>query len=307
MANAFGIVAVAAMRPVSSAMEGVAAMRVNRLGRTFVAEIEGVDLSRPMTAAAFKPIRAAFLDHSVLVFRGQDLTRAALVAFSRHFGELLIHVLNQYLAGDVPEVMRLSNTDESGKRVVFRNGAEAWHTDLSFTDRPSLATLLYGEAIPPEGGDTLFCDGYAAFEALDARMNRRIDGMKAVHSFSRYQRNRFPERPLTDAQRAKTPDVAHPVVRVHPETGRKALFIGDDVISHVEGMDRMEGKALMDELLRHATEDRFVYRHRWRCGDLVVYDNRCTLHRATEYDQEKHVRTLLRTSIKGTPTSLAVA
>jgi taurine dioxygenase len=210
--------------------------------------------------------------------------------------------------------MRLSNTDESGKRIVFRNGAEAWHTDLSFTDRPSLATLLYGEAIPPEGGDTLFCDTTAAFEALDAAVKRRISNLKAVHSFSRYQARRFAERPLTDAQRAKTPDVAHPVVRVHPETGRKALFLGDDVISHVEGMishvegmDRTEGKALMDELLRHATEDRFCYRHRWRRGDLVVYDNRCTLHRATDYDENIYERTLLRTSIEGTSTSVTIA
>ena len=282
-------------------------MRVNRLGRTFVAEIEGGDLSRLPSDAAFQPIREAFHDHAVLVFRDQRLDKKALAEFSRHFGPLLVHVLNQYLAGDAPEVMRLSNTDESGKRVVFRNGAEAWHTDLSFTDRPSLATLLYGEVIPPEGGDTLFCDATSAFEALDAAMKCRIVNLKAVHSFSRYQAHRFAERPLTDEQRAKTPDVAHPVVRVHPETSRKALFIGDDVISHVEGMDRTEGKALMDELLRHATEDRFCYRHRWRRGDLVVYDNRCTLHRATGYDENAYERTLLRTSIEGTSTSIAVA
>ena len=277
-------------------------MRVNRLGRTFVAEVEGVDLSRLLSDAAFRPIREAFHDHAVLVFHDQRLDKKALIEFSRHFGPLLVHVLNQYLAGDVPEVMRLSNIDESGQRVVFRNGAEAWHTDLSFTDRPSLATLLYGEAIPPEGGDTLFCDAAAAFEALDAATKRRIVNLKAVHSFSRYQAHRFAERPLTDTQRAKTPDVAHPVVRIHPETGRRSLFIGDDVISHVEGMGQTKGKALVDELLRHATEDRFCYRHRWRRGDLLVYDNRCTLHRATGYDEKAHERTLLRTSIEGTPT-----
>lgn len=278
-------------------------MRVSRLGRTFVAEIVGVDLSRPISDVAFQPIREVFHDHAVLVFRDQRLDKKTLAEFSRHFGPLLVHVLNQYLAADVPEVMRLSNTDESGNRIVFRNGAEAWHTDLSFTARPSLATLLYGEAIPPEGGDTLFCDTAAAFEALDAAMRCRIADLKAVHSFSRYQARRFAERPLTDEQRAKTPDVAHPVVRIHPDTGRKALFLGDDVISHVEGMDRAEGKALMDELLRHATSDRFCYRHRWRRGDLVIYDNRCTLHRATGYDENAHERTLLRTSIEGTPTS----
>lgn len=282
-------------------------MRITRLGRTFVAEINGLDLARPLTEASFQPIRDAFHAHAVLVFRDQALNKAALVSFSRHFGPLLVHVLNQYLASDFPEVMRLSNTDDNGRKVIFRNGAEAWHTDLSFTDRPSLATLLYGQAIPAVGGDTLFCDAATACDGLDDETKKRIEGLKAVHSFSRYQARRFPERPLTDEQRARTPDVLHPVVRVHPETGRKALFIGDDVISHVDGMDRAAGKALIDELLRHATKDRFVYRHRWRQGDLVVYDNRCTLHRATGYDENAYERTLLRTSIEGTPTEIAQA
>lgn len=277
-------------------------MRIAPLSRGFAAEIDGIDLSRPLSDAEFGPIGRAFLDHAVLVVRGQHLAKATLAAFSRHFGELLVHVLNQYLASDFPEVMRLSNTDETGKRVVFRNGAEAWHTDLSFTDRPSLATLLYGQAIPPVGGDTEFCDARAAYEALDEATKARIADIKAVHSFFRYQTRRFPERPLTAEQRAKTPDVAHPIVRIHPETGRKALFIGDDVISHVAGMEPAEGKALVDALLRHATSEQFVYRHRWRPGDLVIYDNRCTLHRATGYDENAYERTLLRTSIKGTPT-----
>lgn len=279
-------------------------MRVAPLGRTFAAEIEGIDLSHPLSDAEFRPIGRALLDYGVIVIRDQHLNKATLAAFSRHFGELLVHVLTQYLASDFPEVMRLSNMDESGKRVVFRNGAEAWHTDLSFTDRPSLATLLYGQAIPPVGGDTEFCDARAAYDALDEATKSRIADLKAVHSFFRYQTRRFPERPLTDEQRAKTPDVAHPIVRAHPETGRKALFIGDDVISHVVGMDPAEGKALVDTLLRHATGERFVYRHRWRRGDLVIYDNRCTLHRATGYDENAYERTLLRTSIKGTPTEL---
>lgn len=277
-------------------------MRVKPLGRGFAAEIEGIDLADPLPDAEFDSIHRAFLDHAVIVVRDQRLAKATLAGFSRHFGELLVHVLNQYLASDFPEVMRLSNMDESGKRVVFRNGAEAWHTDLSFTDRPSMATLLYGQAIPPVGGDTEFCDARAAYDALDETTKNRVATLKAVHSFSRYQMRRFPERPLTDDQRAKTPDVAHPIVRIHPETGRKALFIGDDVISHVVGMDPAEGKALVDALLRHATDERFVYRHRWRPGDMVIYDNRCTLHRATGYDENTHERTLLRTSIKGTPT-----
>lgn len=282
-------------------------MRIRRLGETFAAEIEGLDLTQPLTAEEFRPIHAAFLEHAVLVIRDQRLTKAPLVAFSRHFGNLLVHVLSQYLASDFPEVMRLSNTDEKGNRVVFRNGAEAWHTDLSFTDRPSLATLLYGEAVPPAGGDTEFCDTRAAYAALDAETRARIENLKAVHSFYRYQTRRFPERPLTPEQRAKTPDVPHPIVRVHPETGRKALFIGDDVISHVVGMDKEEGKALADRLLAHATRTPFVYRHHWRRGDLVIYDNRCTLHRATGYDENTHERTLLRTSIEGTPTATASA
>ena len=274
-------------------------MEIRRLTDTFVGEVTGVDLTRPMSAADLAPILDAFHDNSILLFRGQSPGKAPLVDFSRHFGELLIHVLAQYLASDQPEVMRLSNTDEAGNRVVLRNGAEAWHSDLSFTGEPSAATILYGETIPETGGDTLFCDCYAAYDALDGAMKARLDGMRAVHDFFRYQQRRFPERPLTAEQRRQTPPVAHPVVRTHPVTGKKALYLGDDVISHVEGREAREGKALMDALLAHATAKRFLYRHRWRRGDVVIYDNRCTLHRLTDYDGDKYERTLLRTSIKG--------
>ncbi|MDA1024055.1 MAG: TauD/TfdA family dioxygenase [Proteobacteria bacterium] len=282
-------------------------MHTAQLGKTFVTEIGEVDASEPISEDAFLPVREAFHAGSILVLRNQKLAHEALIAFSRHFGDLLTHVLKQYLVPEYPEIMRLSNRDEHGRKVVFRNGAEAWHSDLSFTATPSLATILYGEAIPDEGGDTLFCDCYAAYDALDKDVRNRVDGLRAVHSFTRYQQSRFPSRPLTEEQQRQTLDVAHPVVRTHPETGRKSLFLGDDVISHVEGMERTQGKALMDDLLKHSTQDRFVYRHRWRAGDVVVYDNRCTLHRATDYDEEKYVRRLLRTSIKGDPTDVSPA
>ena len=274
-------------------------MRIARISDTFVGEISGVDLSQAIAEMDFAAISDAFLDHSILLFRDQTLSKRELIDFSSHFGEFLIHVLSQYLASDVPQVMRLSNTDEKGIRADFRNGAEAWHSDLSFMAVPSLATILYGEAIPDIGGDTLFCDCYAAYGALSEGMKDRLAGMAAVHSFHRYQRRRFPERPLTEEQKRSTPDVAHPVVRTHPVSGRKSLFIGADVISHVVGIEKRKGKKIMDDLLEHATQERFVYRHRWRKGDLIAYDNRCTLHRATEFDNDKYERTLLRTSIKG--------
>lgn len=274
-------------------------MRVRRVAETFVGEISGLDLSEPLPPALAKALNNAFLEHSVLVFHDQNLSKQQLVAFARCFGEPIIHVLSQYLASDVPEVMRLSNRDEAGNPVVFHNGAEAWHTDLSFTREPSMATILYGQAVPPTDGNTLFADGYAAYDGLDAASKSEIAGWRAVHSFQRYQRARFADRPLTEEQKAKTPDVSHPVVRTHPVTGRKALYIGDDVISHAEGRDPAKSKAFIDGLLRHATQDHYVYRHRWRRGDVVMYDNRCTLHRVTEYDTDKYERTLLRASLKG--------
>jgi taurine dioxygenase len=274
-------------------------MRVRRIAETFVGEIGGVDLSQSLLPSVAKALNHAFLDHSVLVFHDQNLSKPQLVAFARCFGEPIIHVLTQYLASNVPEVMRLSNRDEAGNPVVFHNGAEAWHTDLSFTREPSMATILYGHAIPPTGGDTLFADCYAAYDGLDAATRSAIADWRAVHSFLRYQTRRFADRPLTKEQKAKTPDVSHPVVRTHPATGRKALYIGDDVVSHAEGREPAASKELLDGLLRHATQDRYVYRHRWRRGDVVMYDNRCTLHRVTEYDMDKYERTLLRASLKG--------
>jgi taurine dioxygenase len=274
-------------------------MEARPLTATFGAEIVGVDASRPLADASRRSLLDAFHEHAVLLLRGQTLTKRQFVDFSRNFGELVVHVLSQYNASDTPEVMRLSNRDEAGNPVVFHNGAEAWHSDLSFMKVTSLGTILYGVAVPPSGGDTLFADGCAAYDALDGAMKARIHGLRAVHSFSRYQSRRFADRPLTAEQRAQTPDVSHPVVRTHPVTGRKSLYLGDDVIARVEGMEEREGKGLMDDLLRHATQDRFVYRHRWRPGDIVLYDNRCTLHRVTDYDSAAYERTLWRTSLKG--------
>jgi len=274
-------------------------MEARPLTDTFGAEIVGVDVSRPLADTICQSLRDAFHKHAVLLLRGQTLTQRQLVDFSRGFGELVVHVLSQYNASAVPEVMRLSNRDEAGNVVVFHNGAEAWHSDLSFMKVTSLGTILYGVAVPPSGGNTLFADCYAAYDTLDDAMKARLQGLRAIHSFSRYQGRRFADRPLTAEQRAQTPDVSHPVVRTHPVTGRKSLYIGDDVISHVDGMDEHAGKRLIDDLLRHATQDRFVYRHRWRPGDIVLYDNRCTLHRVTEYDSAAYERTLWRTSLKG--------
>jgi taurine dioxygenase len=263
------------------------------------AEIEGIDLSLPLDGTNFAVIQAAFHEHKFLRFRGQRLTEAQQVAFSRRFGELQIHVLDQFRHPQQPEIYVLSNVDQTG-RTTGRHpdrGTLVWHSDLSFQRRPALATILYGIEVPGRGGETLFADMVAAYDALPDAMKRRIATVRAIHDLD-YSRTRAGEPPMTPRQRAEAPPVDHPLVRTHPDTGRKLLYISHHV-SHMQGMPVDEGRALLEELMAHATQDRFVYRNTWRSGDVVMWDNRCTMHRATEYDAAEERRVIHRTVVKG--------
>ncbi len=250
------------------------------------AEILDLDLSRPLDDATFAAVRRAFLaSEGVLVFRDQRITPAQHVEFSRRFGKLLIHVLRQYAHAEQPEILLISNVIKDGKPVGIGDAGRDWHSDLSYVAEPSLGSLLHAQELPPEGGDTMFANMYAAYEALPDTIKRRIDGLHAVHSYE-YSHNRFRNagskfRPqLTEAQKAEVPDVTHPVVRTHPETGRKALFVNEGFTSRIAGVPDDESRELLDFLFRHSVEDRFTYRHHWRDHDLVFWDNRCAMHKA---------------------------
>jgi taurine dioxygenase len=267
----------------------------------FVAEVGGVDLSQPMDDEHFARIHEAYLEHSILVFRGQSLSNDQHIAFSHRFGELEIHTAKHWLLPEYPEILVLSNRGEQGTKPIV-NGGAYWHSDITYKAKPPLGSLLYALEVPPEGGDTLYADMYAAYESLDDETKARIEDLDAIHRYGdRYKMMAEEDKdrpPLTAEQLAEVPDVVHPVVRTHPETGRKALFVNEGFTIGIVGMPEAEGKALLEKLFEHSVEPEHVYRHRWRVGDLVMWDNRCTMHRATEYDL-RHVRAMHRTTIQG--------
>ena len=264
------------------------------------AEIFGVDFSRDLDDETFRQIHDAFLRHQVLLFSPGELPPASQVAFARRFGEVQIHVMNQYHAGGFPELYRLSNLDENGKPNGKHpdQGTLIWHTDGSWRRVTGHATIIYGEVMPESGGDTLFCDMYGAYERLSPEWKSRIANMRAMHNLDFSRNRRHGHEPMTDAQRAAVPPVDHPVVRTHPDTGRKCLYLGDHAESIV-GMPYDEGRALIDELNLLAVHPDLTYEHTWRVGQMIVWDNRCLMHRATTYDAATQGRVIRRCTVLG--------
>ena len=248
----------------------------------------------------FPALYEAFLGHQVLLFPSQDVPPAAQVALARRFGEVQIHVMSQYHADGFPELYRLSNLDEHGRpngRHPDR-GTLYWHTDGSWRRVTGQATIIYGEVVAGSGGETHFCDMYGAYERLDRAWKERITGLRAVHNLDFSRSRRHGEEPMTDAQRASTPPVDHPIVRTHPETGRDCLYLGDHA-EYVVGMPYSEGRTLIDELNALAVHPDLTYEHRWKPGELIIWDNRCLMHRATPYDPFTQGRVVRRCTVLG--------
>jgi taurine dioxygenase len=264
------------------------------------AELIGVSLARGVDDALFRSIYEAFLHHQVLLFGPQDLPPGRQVEFARHFGEVQIHVMNQYHADGYPELYRLSNLDERGNPNGKHpdKGTLAWHTDGSWRRVTGQATIIYGEVVAGEGGETHFCDMYGAYERLSPEWKRRIANLRAVHNLDFSRTRRHGEDPMTEAQRREVPPVDHPIVRTHPDTGRKCLFLGDHA-EYVAGMAYGEGRALIEELNALAVHPDLSYEHRWTPGELLVWDNRCLMHRATEYDPAVQRRVVRRCTVLG--------
>lgn len=264
------------------------------------AQIDGVDLAQDVSAELFSSLYGAFLTHQVLLFRDQDIPPGRQVAFARHFGEVQIHVMNQYHAGDYPELYTLSNLDANGKPSGKHpdRGTLAWHTDGSWKQRSGQATIIYSDEVPAAGGETHFCDMYAAWESLSSERQQLLLPLRAVHNldFSRTRRHRVDL--MTEEQKRATPPVTQPVVRMHPQTRRIALYLGDHA-EYIEGMPYDEGRALIETINAQAIDPSRVYEHRWRPGDLIAWDNRCLQHRATEYDASTVRRVMRRCTIIG--------
>ena len=263
------------------------------------AEVLGLQVAS-VDDAIFPGLYAAFLKHQLLLFRDQDLPPAAQVAFARRFGEVQVHVMDQYRAGGYPELYTLSNLDKDGRPTGKHpdRGSMAWHTDGSWRRVTGQATMLYAERIPSSGGGTGFADMYSAYDALGAAERAQLASLRAVHNLNFSRDRRHGEEPLTEAQRQAVPPVDHPIVRTHPETGRKCIFLGDHAES-ILGMDYAEGRAFIDALNERIVAAARSYAHRWRPGDFMVWDNRCLLHRGESYDIAREPRVIRRCTVLG--------
>jgi taurine dioxygenase len=276
------------------------AIEVRPLTPEFGAQILGVDFSQPMDDRTFAAIHQAFLDHQVLLFGRQELPPARQVEFARRFGEVQIHVMNQYHASEHPELYRLSNLDENGKpngRYPDKGTLE-WHTDGSWQRITGHATIIYSEVVPDSGGETHFCDMYGAYERLTPAWKARLEGLRAVHNLDFSRTRRHGEDPMTEAQRNAVPPVDHPVIRTHPETGRKSVFLGDHA-QYIQGMDYDQGRALIEEVNAMIVHPDLTYAHQWQTNEMLIWDNRCTMHRVTDYDPATQRRVIRRCTVLG--------
>jgi len=266
------------------------------------AEVIGLDLNQPLSTTDFQRLHRAHLDHHVVVFRDQRITPAQQIDFSRRFGPLQIHVLHQFQLPGHPEILIVSNVVEDGKPIGLGDAGHFWHSDLSYKEKPSLGSLLHARELPEEGGDTLFANMHTAWDALPADLQRRVEGLQAEHTYlARYAelQARSPWRPnLSPEQIAQVKPVLQPVVRTHPETGRKALFVSEHFTTRIAGLPEDESRALLDELFAHSVKPAHVYRHQWQPNDLVFWDNRSLLHLAA--GTPDHLRRVMyRTTIEG--------
>lgn len=273
-------------------------MKIIPTNETLGANVEGIDLAEPLTPAQFGAIFRALGEHGVLCFPRQDITAAHLKAFSERFGGLQVSLTGTYTDPEQPEVMILSNIVENGQPLGLADAGQDWHTDMSYNDLIGFTNVLYGLKIPRRDGvalgNTEFSDMHAAYDALDEDLKRRLDGMTASHDFNKFweemRRRPGSTRPaLTAEQRAKRPPAVHPVVMVHPITGRRVLYCNPGYVTRINEMDEAESDRVLAHLFAHQLEQRFQHAHHWTENDVLMWDHIGTLHNAKpDYTPEEH-------------------
>ena len=275
-------------------------MKITPLASALGAQVHGLDLSRRLENEQVAEIHEAWLRHQVLLFRGQQLTPQELIEFSARFAPLATHdnYPGELRHPDHSELLVVKSRKVRGERVVF---GQQWHSDLSYTTRPSLGSSLYCLKLPPVGGDTLFANMYLAWETLSPTLQQILEPLEAVHDLTNGGDYLKASRDRVEAALKRNPPVLQPVCRVHPETGRKALFVSEWMCPRFDGMSREESKGLLEYLFKHATRPEFSLRQKWRVGDLLMWDNRCTVHMALADYPADAERELLRTSMVGAP------
>tara|TARA_Y100001934_G_C12185643_1_gene693805 strand:+ start:59 stop:958 length:900 start_codon:yes stop_codon:yes gene_type:complete len=281
------------------------AIGIEKLHPTFFAEISGVDLTKPLTADEFSEIRDAIDEHSILLFRDQPIDDKHQVAFTRLFGPVMTNT-NYHRPGQINRlannIQDVSNIDHDGTmlppdagRLLHSRANRLWHTDTSYKHIPARYSLLSCHEKPPSGGNTAFADTRAAYEDLPADRKKELDGLTAWHSII-YSRSKLGFSNYSEKARSELPPAHQVVIRTHPRTGRKSLYIASHVCK-VDGMSEDESQALIDELIIFASQEKYVYEHEWRVGDLVMWDDRCTMHRSVGYSDTNHRRDMRRTTV----------
>jgi taurine dioxygenase len=274
---------------------------VTRLTSALGAEISGVDLAQPLGNEAFAVVHKALLDHCVVFFHGQVMTPDQQIAFARRFGPISIHPYAAAIEGH-PEVMRVFK--EKDDKINFGGG---WHSDMTFLEKPPLGSVLYAKEVPPAGGDTMFANQYLAYEALSPGMKRTLDSLNAVHSANaQYGVDGLSEANRHNDQRSMKPktsddakaEMIHPVVRTHPETGRRALYVNIGFTQRFEGWTKEESRPLLRWLYEHCAKPEFTCRFAWRKNSVAFWDNRCTQHYALN-DYHGHRREMHRVTVEG--------
>lgn len=283
-----------------------------KLSEKIGVEVLGIDLSQSQDSAQMVAIEKAFVDNCIILFRNQDITEDAHIRFSRHFGGLETHVLKQYLLPQYPEILRISNIQENGKNIGISDAGQYWHTDLSYTTNPSRCSVLLAKMIPPtEGdrtfGDTCFVNTGAAYDDLDESTKQYLSKLKAVHSYTdRYEKMRLANQgasqraPLSEEQKKQVPDVVHPIVRTHPISGKKSLYVNEGFTTRVEGVSAEESDKILKDLFESMKSEKYMYRHKWKVGDLIMWDNCSAQHLAIADYGTHQPRLMHRTTVTGT-------
>ena len=278
-------------------------MDIRPLSQSLGAQVSGIDVAT-LDQKEFEFFREQFHQNIVLVVKSQELSPASQTIFAQRFGEIQYHISPEYLMKNHPEVMILSNETRNGKYVGLPDGGSEWHSDHSYVEQPTGYTMLHAIKVPKDGGDTEWINMIKAYETLSGKMKDRLKGLVGIHSFNRLKNRRLAAKVLHGDdkdyyEKRSPPDSHHPIIRTHPYTGKKALYVSPRFTISIKGMENEEAQSLLDQLFGHCQNRDFVYRHRWTVGDLLMWDNRSTIHLATGGVPEGQARRMHRTTVLG--------